>query len=685
MTIQNPWRIAVDAGGTFTDIVIADSDSRLIAVKAPSNPANPAKGVLDGVAMAAGRVGLSVEQLLQGCSRFIHGSTVATNTLLENKQAKVGLITTRGFRDFLEIRRGLRENPWDHRTPFPDVLVPRSLRVGVTGRLDARGDELEPLSRDEVLTAVDHFRQKDVEAVAVTLLHSYASDRHEKAVAGIVREVWPDVWISLSSSIAPIVGEYERGSTTVVDAAVAPRIVPYLLDLDASLSKLGLVNRLLIMQSNGGTVSVETLRHHPVTMVLSGPAACVGGLRYYSSASGHQNLISMEIGGTSCDVSLLYQGNTPIADAVTIAGHHAAVPAVDIHTVAAGGGTIAHVDRGGLLVAGPDGAGARPGPACYGLGGTEATVTDAQLFLRRLTPGPYAGGVITLDGVLADSAVDANIATPLRMERDAAAHGYLELVEQGLIHAVEKLSVERGLDPGEFSLIAVGGAGPMHGASVGRKLGCRSVFVPRVAGVFCALGMLNSEIRSDFVQSVRIVLDEGAPVGLEPIFAELEARAHLALETEGIASPDRIVVRQVDLQHPGQQSHITTSYPDGDVRRVRAEFDAIHQQLYGHLQAGSNVEIIAVRVVAIGRQPALPLPAYTLSDTSPSPVSHRMTYVDNVLKWHETPVYDGTTLVSGQTLRGPAIVEEATTTVVVGSGDRLTVDRAGNYEITFEA
>jgi len=369
-TVTAPWRVGVDVGGTFTDMVIADAAGALHVFKVPSVPDDPARGVLNAVAKAAGAFGLTELAFLEDCTFFAHGSTVATNTLLERKGAKVGLLTTEGFRDSLEVRRGIRANPWDHRTPYPEVLVPRYLRLPVAGRLDTHGAELAPLDRAQARAAGERFKAEGVEAVAICLINGYANPAHEEAAAEAVAAGWGGEWISRSSAIVPIIGEYERTSTTVVNAYLAPRVVGYLQALEAELATRGLRHRLFLLQSNGGAVSVGQVADRPVNLVLSGPAAGVGSMRHFARAAGHDDLISMEIGGTSCDVMLMGGGRVAITDELSVADYDLVIPSVDIHTVGAGGGTIAGVDAAGMLFAGPQGAGARPGPASYGHGGT---------------------------------------------------------------------------------------------------------------------------------------------------------------------------------------------------------------------------------------------------------------------------------------------------------------------------
>ncbi len=682
-----PWRIGVDVGGTFTDLVLRGGAGGLRVFKVPSVPGDPSQGVLAALDRAAAAADLGLPQLLGGCELFVHGSTVATNTILERKGAKVGLLATEGFRDSLEIRRGLRENMWDHRAPFPPVLVPRYLRSAVGGRLDETGAEIAPLVPADLDAAAALFRDEGVEAVAIALLNAYVNPAHEEAAeAGLRRHLGADAWISRSAAVSPVMGEYERSSTVAMNAYIAPKVVAYLSALQDRLRQLGLRHPVLLIQSNGGAVSVAQAAGRPVNLVLSGPAAGVGALQLYSGPAGTGDLIAMEIGGTSCDVTLMAEGRVPVTDELVIDGYHLATPSVEIHTVGAGGGTLAWVDAGGLLHVGPQGAGAHPGPACYGLGGTQPTVTDAQLLLGRLRPGPLAGGSICLDRGLAEQAIAAQVAAPLGLSPEEAAIGIVRLLEQRLLHAVERISLERGHDPARFTLVAAGGAGPMHGAAVARALGCHRVYIPRVAGAFCAVGMLHADLRQDFLKVFFADLDRVPQDELDAGFAPLLAEAEAALDAEGFAADRRRIARTLDLRYRGQHWSIQVPVADGplDPAAVRAAFEAEHQRQFGHVQPDGTIEITGLRATGEGLLQRLPLPAPAPAQAPPAPADRRHVYLDDRNGWMDIPVHDGAGLRPGHVLEGPLLVEEATTTLFAGPGDRLEVDASDNYLLLLE-
>ena len=681
-------RIGVDIGGTFTDLVLADVDGRLHAIKVPSAPSDPAEGVFDALGKAADALGVALESLLRDCVLFVHGATIATNTVLEGKGARVGLLATEGFRDSLEIRRGYRANPFDHRTPYPPVLVPRSLRRPVEGRFDREGNEIRELSLDDVRAAAKVFDDAGVESAAVCLFNSFLNPDHEKRAEAILRESWGGDWVYASVDIAPTIGEYERTSTTVMNAYVAPRAVSYLRRLDDRLRELGLPRSIFLVQNNGGAVPAARVADRPATLLLSGPAAGVGALRLYGQAAGTDDLISMEVGGTSCDVILMSGGTVDVSESFEIGGYDLSLPSVDIFTVGAGGGAVAGVDSGGMLRVGPEGAGANPGPACYGLGGAEPTVTDAQLVLGRLRPGVYADDSINLDEARAREALAGRVAGPLGVSVEEAAAGIVRLVEQNLLQAVQEISSERGHDPRRFTLVATGGAGPMHGASVGRSLGCPRVYAPRLSGVFCALGMLHTDVRHDFMRVFLEPLETVGAQAVEQEFVALSDRGRRALRDDGFADDRARILREIDLRYVGQQYDVRVRLDGSEAFsavRARELFELRHQRLYGHVQPEGLVRISALRVVAEGLLPEVGIPGAAADEGAPSPSVRRRVWIDEARGWREVPVYAGSGLAPGHRVAGPAMVEEATTTVFVGADDELEVDGAGNFLIHLPA
>lgn len=676
------WRIGVDIGGTFTDLVLVSAQGDMEVLKVPTVASDPSAGALNALHEVAKRKSLSLQDLLVRCTLFVHGTTVATNIVLERKGAKVGLLTTDGFRDALEIRRGLRKNPWNHRTPFPAPLVPRYLRFPVRGRIDKGGNVFTPLNVSDVRDAVKTMKQEGVEVVTVALFNSYINAEHEQESAAVIQQVAPELMVSISSNVAPIMGEFERTSTAVLNAYVLPKTLTYLQAFNKELVHNGLESPLTITQSNGGSVSIEELGDRPVNLLLSGPSSGVGALRYYRDQVDSSNLVSIEIGGTSCDVILMADGQFATIDVLDIGGFACVSPSIDVHTIGAGGGTIAHIDSGKLLQVGPQGAGAVPGPACYGLGGTEPTITDAQVVLGRLKPGVYADGAVCIDQSLAIDSIRKRIAEPLGISVEKAAAGIIKLLEQKLLHAVERVSTERGHDPAKFTLVAGGGGGPLHAAAIGRDIGCKRVFIPRLSGVFCALGMLNTDIQHDYFSVFLADLDEVESELLLERYTVLEEKARATLKKQGLAKDDMVLFRSLDLRYYGQMWDVTVPIEKGfDPAEIRRVFEAEHQRLYGHTQPDGLIEITKIRIKAIGKLPGLPMPATLDRPLANKPFEVRQVWVDEEGGWAEIPVYEGSTLSVDQTIVGPALVQEQTTTIFFGQNDCLTVDKSGNYTI----
>lgn len=676
-----PWRIGIDIGGTFTDVVVADEHGGLIVKKSPSIPRDPSGGILRALEAVAGELDLSLQRLLADCSALIHGSTIATNTMLEGKVARVGLMCTAGFRDTLTIRRGIRSDPWRHRDPYPAPLVPRHLRLPLRGRVDAEGRELEPFCAEDVEAAMQQFADAGVEAIAICLLHAYANPAHERAAKAVIAGIDPSLPIFLSSEVAPVIGEYARSSTAVAAAAVSSRVVPYLTVLEQRLQREGLKGPLLLMQSNGGLVTVAEVGLNPACLLLSGPSGGLGGLRWLAAATGRHELITMEMGGTSCDLILMHGGRIEMTDELEVAGYHIRIPAVDIHTVSAGGGSIARIDAGGVMTLGPDGAGSDPGPVCYDRGGGDPTDTDAQLVLGRLPAGAFAQGAISLNPKRARQEIDHSIGGPLGLDTIEAASGIVRLQGQTLVHAVERVSVERGFDPRRFSLVAVGGAGALHAATVARRLGCREVIVPRLAGVFCAFGMLNADIRRDGVRSFMVSLTGPALTEAEQAFESLEQEVGEALARQHLKPDAAVYERMLDMRYPGQQSSLRILY-SRDPGAVLTAFETAHQALYGHVQLDSTPMIAALRVSGSIATPAMatarpPRP----SGGKPMASTHRNVWMEES-GMVEIPVYRGPDLRPGQSVDGPCVIEEKTTTILVNAGDRLTVSTSDIMSIS---
>ncbi|OZI17422.1 hypothetical protein CAL18_14920 [Bordetella genomosp. 7] len=677
-----PWRIGVDVGGTFTDLVLVDARGHVFVNKTPSVPANPAVGVLNAIEEAAGQLEMSVMQLLGACTQLIHGTTVVTNLLLERKGAKIGMLCTAGFRDTLEIRRGARANMWDHRTPWGEVLVPRYLRLPVTERMAANGEVLQALDEQSVRDAAAEFAREGVDAVAICFLNAYVNDAHEARCAELLGELLPDAYVTRSSEVAPVIGEYERASTTAANAYAAPRVLPYLQALADQLKERGLRSNLLLVQSNGGAISLEQLKSRPASLALSGPAAGLASLELFGRLSNTRNVISIEIGGTSCDVTVVTDDRVATVNSMSINDIVIALPSVDIHTISTGGGTISKADGAGLIKFGPEGAGARPGPACYGRGGTLPTVTDAHLLLGHLMPGPFAGGHITLDDRLAAEAMRLALAEPLGESIDDAAAAVLQIADQNIAHAIEEVSLHRGLDPTRYTLVGAGGAGALHAVEVARLMGIPRVFVPRLAGVFCALGMCNARIRHDLVRSLGQRVDTAYLATIAEEARRLAEQGTTMLAEDGFHGTQTLIETQLDLRYAGQQWTIGLPFAGDDLDALHRAFDDMHLRLYGSSQPDAALEAVGVRVAAYGLLPPLQTDAEPVVPRPvAAPLARRRVHIGSSGWLDDVPVYSGATLEPGHRFSGPAVVEEQTTTLLVGEGDTVEIDAFGNYVI----
>jgi N-methylhydantoinase A len=645
-------RVGVDVGGTFTDLV-ALVDGELRVAKVPSTTADQSEGVM----AAIGSTGVDPARV----GAVAHGTTVATNALLERRGARTALVTTEGFRDVIEIARQTRPSLYDLTRRPPEPLVPRDLRITVRERVDPAG-EAAPLDEAGVRAAVEELRRADVESVAVCFLFSFLDPAHERRAGELLRSALPGVRISLSSDVLPELREYERFSTTTADAYLAPRLDGYLERLAERLRAAGLPAP-LVMQSSGGVLDLEQSEARASACVLSGPAAGVVGAAYAAAASGFHNLLTFDMGGTSTDVALVVDGEAQTTTASIVAGVPIRHAMVDVHTVSAGGGSIAWADGGGALRVGPHSAGARPGPASYGLGGTDATVTDADLYLGYLADGARLGGAIVLQQTLAGDALAA-VGEPLGLTPLEAALGVTTIAEAEMVRALRVISIERGFDPRDFTLVAFGGAGGMHACRLAEELEISTVLVPRAGGVLSALGLAISDLRRDYVAALVGDLDALAEADIDAAFDALEQRARAD-------QPGSTLRRFADLRYLGQSFELTV--PADDFDDLASRFADAHRRRYGFEMHDAGVQIVGVRVTATVpvARPALAPPQHPESRTG----STRSAHFDGT--WHDAQVLTSDNLGPGLLIEGPAIVEFPEATCVVRPGWSARVDEVG--------
>ncbi|MFY0647685.1 hydantoinase/oxoprolinase family protein [Sulfitobacter geojensis] len=663
MTFDPSYAVAVDIGGTFTDISLLDRTSGQVwRAKTPSTPVDPSQAFMTGVNAVLGDAGIDASVLDQ----VLHGTTVATNMILENKGAKTALVTTRGFRHVLEI--GRQDIP-RHANLFtwvkPRRPVPASRIHEIDERIGTGGVVMTPLDEGSVAKVAEAIRAQNVEAVAVCLVHAYANADHEKRVTELLRAALPDVDVTCSTDVLPVVREFERSLATVLNAGVMPGVSTYVERLENRLSEANVASPLLLMQSNGGVAGTAAIRTAPALTALSGPAAGVVGACDVAGACGIKDIITVDIGGTSADICLIRDGVVGLTQSGKVGDWPLSLPMVDMVTIGAGGGSIAQVADETLAV-GPHSAGARPGPAAYGHGGTQATVTDAHVALGHL-PVSLLGGEMSLDQEAALKVVDDNVAGPLGLKRHDAARGILAIMNNNMVGAVRTVSVERGHDPRDFTLVPFGGAGPLHGVALAELLGINQVMVPPAPGLLCADGLLAADLKAEFTRALPTPGAIDQSVG-DSIASELVKDATAWLEEEGIPVERRDIQTRALLRFHGQGGEIAVDWADTP-EDTETRFKQAHEALYGFI-LDAQVELVTLRIEAAGRTEASPRPDLETGE-KPVPVQSQMVH------WEtgdvDTPIYDRATLCAGVRLSGPAVITQLDTTTIIPPGWSATV------------
>jgi N-methylhydantoinase A len=676
--------LAIDIGGTFTDIVAREGEA-IHTTKVPTTPADLVEGVRNGIGeVLAGTAGDRAD-----VERFVHGTTAGTNAILEREGGTVGLLMTEGFRDTLAIGRQKRNDMYDLflDPQTPTFLAPRERRIGIEGRIDPDGEVLVDLDEDAVLAAAGTLVEEfDVDAIGICYLFSFANPAHERRTQELIEEHYPAVHVSRSSTINPKFREYERLVVTAFDAYLRPVIQDYVVRMRDLLDEEGIDCELEIMQSRGGITGADLIIEKPVGTVLSGPAGAVAGASAVGTAGGYDDLVTLDMGGTSSDVSLIRNGTPHISSEGEIQEYPLRMPMVDISTIGSGGGSIAWLDEAGSLHVGPRSAGADPGPACYGRGGTEPTVTDASLVLGYLNPANFADGTLDLDPGAAERAIERRVGDPLGYDLLEAAKGIHDIVNASLAEQLRLTTVKRGFDPREFGLFAMGGAGPIHAGLLAEELGASRAIIPRTPGVLSASGLLAADVEHDHETTLVELLEETDAVDLESAFETLDARGMDAMEREGVPIAEVAVKRQADMRYHGQSFEIELEIPadlSGDgMAAVRDDFHHKHEQVYGHMDRSASVEFVNLRTVHTYSPDRFTLPAPAGGDSlEDALVDHRETHFVTSPDAFETPVYTRSLLPTGVTFDGPAVVEQSDTTTVVYPGQRCSVDDRGNLVI----
>ncbi len=682
-------KIGIDVGGTFTDFIVAGHGAEPLIHKTLSTPADPSIAVITGLREAAEmlRWGSLFEDFIASIDTIVHGTTVTTNATLTQTGAHSGLLTTSGVRDALEMRRGIRERQYDNRCTNVKPLVPRYLRIGVGGRLDRDGREIEPLSLEDIRNGIALFRAENVETVAICFMNAFASPAHERAAAELVRRELPHAYLTVSTALLPTIRFYERVSTTALNSYVGPKLNRYLDRLVTSLDEVGFAGVLLIMQSNGGVMSPQVAREKAALTLLSGPAGGPAAGLFYARAHGVDRCITTDMGGTSFEASASF-GTPAVINDGAIARHKIALPMLDIHTIGAGGGSIGWLDEGGLLRMGPQSAGAVPGPACYGQGGQLPTVTDANLVLGYLDPTYFAGGKIRLDPEAARRAIEVNIAAPMNLTVEEAAAGMYRVACNNMAQGVREVTIKRGYDPREFPLIAAGGAGPIHSCLICNELEIPLQVVPGSSSVLCAFGMLLSELKHDYVRTFVARLDALDWKRLDATLAELRGEGERVLAEEHIPPSRRRYVLRFDCRYVKQYHEVSfavapVALERKDAAAIARDFHAEHNRLCGYsLEAeGTPIELINIRLQAIGatEEHDHPEEPYHRADARHALKGSRSLYVPEQAAYREVRIYDGDALRHGNRIDGPALIETVTTAVLVSANFDCVVDHYGSF------
>lgn len=680
-------RLGIDVGGTFTDtVLIDDKTGETTYEKVLTTPKDLSMAVLKGIGNVLKMSGASMKDV----DYVVHGTTIGTNALIQRKGAKTGIITTDGFIDVLEIGRFQRpqEGLYDFYVRNPEPLVPRRWRRGVPERVERNGKVVRPLDEDVARKVVRFFRKEKVESIAVSLLFSFLNPRHERRIAKLINEIYPKAYVSLSSEISPEFREYERSSTTVINAYLQPILDRYLQTLNRKLTKkYGKVD-LRIMQVGGGMIAPDSAIGMAASIVNSGPVGGAVSGSYIANQTKNPNSLSVDMGGTSFDICLIEKGEPTISTEGNFEGFPVKIPVVDVGGIGAGGGSIAWLDVGGILNVGPQSAGSSPGPACYQLGGTKPTVTDANLVLGRLNPDYFLGGGMGLDVKLARKVIKKHISKELKWSVEEAASGIIRVVNANMVKGISVSSTEKGHDVRDFGLVAFGGAGPLHAVQLAKEIGIPKVVIPMLPGNFSAFGLLISDTRHDYSRTFKASFDELDPEKLVREFLKLEKKAVRQLKAEGVSEKQSQILWTADMRYHGQSYELnipikrSQTLTAKDMGKVARDFNKLHQEVYQYSSPVENVEIVNIRVRAVGKSPKLKLPWMKKSSTESKPASKgkRKVYFDET-GFRDTNIYDRSLLKNGNVLRGPCVVEERMSTSVLIPGSVGEVDAYGNINV----
>jgi N-methylhydantoinase A len=680
------YNLGIDVGGTFTDFLLTDQEGNSNVYKTLSTPKDPTIGFFNGLTEMAQDHEMDLEHFIQNIELIVHGTTVGTNAALTYSGAKTALLTTKGFRDVLEMRQGLRPDAYNNQYISPKPFVPRHLRIGVNERVDYRGQEVTTLSEQDIHEAIKVIRDQNVEAIAISFMHSYANPEHEKKAGEMIRQQLPEHYVTISSELVPRSRLYDRTSTTVLNSYIGPIIEKYLTNLTRKLKEYQFSGTLLIMQSNGGVATPTATISKAANTLLSGPASAPVAGSWYLKPHGIKDALTMDMGGTSFDVALVKDGYPLIRTECEIADWPISLPTVDIHTIGSGGGSIAWVDEGGLLHVGPKSAGANPGPACYGFGAEFPTVTDANLVLGYLNPDYFLGGKMKLDLASARQAIKTQVADKLGLTIEEAAQGIIDMVNINMANGIREITTKRGYDPREFPLVCAGGAGPLHAAAIAEELESTLVIIPKESSIFCAAGMLMSDLRHDFVKVHRTATKSTQVEKVHDIFRQLADQGTEVLFEDGVNEADMQFHYSLDMMYTGQYFQVNVPFTEEEMKTItiayiEEKFHKWHDQLFGYSTPEMEVEIINFNLSAIGmtQKPKMKqtdylsaTPKHAFKGSRPMSHGEKGYLID-------TPIYDGDILVHGNQIIGPAIIEQKVTTIIVSDSFDVICDKNDNY------
>lgn len=689
--MRTEYRLGIDAGGTFTDFVLADQNGRVRLYKALSTPQDPTQAIKNGLALISEDIGLSAQEIVSKCDLCINGTTVGLNALIQHKGGKTGLICTKGHEDSIEIRLGHKEDGYRYDPEYPPavMLVPRYLRRGVEERVLSSGEIRTPMNEDDVRAACDLFLKEGVETVAISFVWSVLETSHERRAAEIVREMMPDVVLTVGSELYPQVREYTRTSTAVTNAYLAPIMKRYVEAVDAYFRGLGAWYPVRYFQSNGGLAIGQAMTDRSVYAINSGPASAPTAGLSVAAPFGETNVITCDMGGTSFDITLTKGGVTNLNKNIDFLRYRIGVPMIQVETLGAGGGSIGWIDEMGLLQMGPQSAGADPGPACYDQGGDQPTVSDANLVLGYLNPDGLVGGRLPLDAKKARAAIKTKVADPLGISAEKAAYGMYTIVNSNMVNGIRRVSVERGYDPRDFVLVGAGGATAAHITAIAEEMGIDRIILPKLASGLCAYGQIISDVKYNYMATSPVRLDNAqAYAQVNKLYKQIEKQGRDHLKADGFKASQIRAERSIEMRYVGQVHECTVEIGNFEINsktidQVKEAFHARHEQLYTYSERHNTIEVVNIESTLYG---AVDKPKQAKIGKGQSPAkalkSERKAIFDASGKAQKTPVYDGSLLGAGATIKGPSVIEEETTTIVVQPGWTATLDPSGSYVIT---